>query len=636
MALRKRKALVLVAAVLLAAGAVAIRGGGGTVVHAFDPTNAPEIQDRLLDATADIELGFNSPVARDGPSVGNFQASSNKQCNVTLGSNVKVNQGCLNVSDPRFQGRAQAQNETSIAANPADPNQLVATSNDYRRGDGTCGVAWSNNGGRLWQDSTLPNGFVRGGAYGAAREYFQASGDTSVAWDSKGNVYYDCQEFMRGKPTTNNPDGSSAIYLYRSTGNGGASWSFPGTAVREAGCIGTACNTTPFIDKPLMTVDNHSGSPFQDRIYVTWTEFAADGSAFIYGAHSSDYGRTFSKPVLVSRNSSLCPNNYGLGTTATTGEHSNCNENQFSDPFTGADGNLYVVFNNFNNSLSSASDNHNQVLLVRSTDGGATFSAPVLVSNYYDLPDCATYQNGQDLDRACVPEQGGQQDSVFRATNYASGAVNPTNSTQIVVTLGSYINSTDASTCTPTGVSAQTGLNLFGGVKTSACANKILVSVSNTSGTSFADTDPTTEPTANGPSQNGSDQWWQWSAFTSDGRIVASYYDRSYGSDETTGSMDITVSSSQNGLNQLSFKQKQVTSSSMPLPTEFPNSRGNSQFFGDYTGLAVSNHANPLWMDTRDVDLFDCGTTPPAVCTGTEPNGRQANDEDLFTDQVGV
>lgn len=635
MAVRKRNVLVLSTAVLLAGGAAAIAGGGGTVAHAFDPTQAPEIQDRLLDATADIELGYNSPVSQDGPSVGNYQAASNKQCDVTLGGNVKVNQGCVNVSAPAFQGRSQAQNETSIAANPADPNQLVATSNDYRRGDGTCGVSWSNNGGRLWQDSTLPNGFVSGAAYGAAREYFQGSGDPSVAWDSKGNVYYSCQEFQRGAPTTNNPDTSSSIYLYRSTGNGGASWSFPGSAVRESACLTTGCSA-PFIDKPFMTVDNHAGSPFQDRIYVTWTEFASDHSAFIYGAHSSDYGRTFSKPVLVSGNTSLCPNNYGFGTTATTGQHSNCNENQFSDPFTGADGNLYVAFNNTNNSVSGGGDNHNQILLARSTDGGATFSAPVLVSNYYDLPDCATYQNGQDFGRACVPEQGSQKDSVFRATNYASGAVNPTNSSQIVVTLGSYVNSTDAKTCTPNGVAAHTGDNLFNGVKTSACANKILVSVSNTGGTTFANTDPTTEPTANGSSQNGSDQWWQWTGFTGDGKIVTSYYDRSYGNDETTGNMDITVSASQNGSNQLSFKQKLVTSSSMPLPTEFPNGLGNSQFFGDYTGLAVSNQANPLWMDTRDVDLFDCGTSPPALCTGTEPNGRTANDQDIFTDQVGV
>ena len=53
----------------------------------------------------------------------------------------------------------------------------------------------------------------------------------------------------------------------------------------------------------------------------------------------------------------------------------------------------------------------------------------------------------------------------------------------------------------------------------------------------------------------------------------------------------------------------------------------------------------PLWMDTRDPDLFLCpGTgTPghaPEVCTGTESGGFQAgltaNDEDVFTAGVAI
>ena len=70
-------------------------------------------------------------------------------------------------------------------------------------------------------------------------------------------------------------------------------------------------------DKALMTVDNHVGSPFQDRVYMTWTTFAADGTAYIYEASSSDYGVHFSSPVLVSRDSALCPFTYaafGIGT----------------------------------------------------------------------------------------------------------------------------------------------------------------------------------------------------------------------------------------------------------------------------------------------------------------------------------
>ncbi len=109
----------------------------------------------------------------------------------------------------------------------------------------------------------------------------------------------------------------------------------------------------------------------------------------------------------------------------------------------------------------TGADNRNQILLSKSTDGGQTFSAPVKVSDYYDLPDCDTYQGaGADPGRACVPEKGSSHVSVFRATNYASGAVNPKNSNQVAVTLGSYINqhSNESNGCVPTGF-ASDGIN---------------------------------------------------------------------------------------------------------------------------------------------------------------------------------
>src|SRR5207244_9234468 len=64
-----------------------------------------------------------------------------------------------------------------------------------------------------------------------------------------------------------------------------------------------------------------------DLVYITWTEFAADGSAYIYETHSDDYGETFSPRVLVSADNGMCPVTYGAGT-----DNGDCNENQFSDP----------------------------------------------------------------------------------------------------------------------------------------------------------------------------------------------------------------------------------------------------------------------------------------------------------------
>jgi len=54
-----------------------------------------------------------------------------------------------------------------------------------------------------WADATAPTGFVRGDAVGSRREYFQSSGDTSVAWDTRGKrlpVMPGVQARQRGLP----------------------------------------------------------------------------------------------------------------------------------------------------------------------------------------------------------------------------------------------------------------------------------------------------------------------------------------------------------------------------------------------------------------------------------------------------
>jgi hypothetical protein len=614
------------ASALLLTGAVAHHN----TANAYDPSKMPEIQQRLVDGVMSLDYDMSRNSGNDQFKPNNYFPRGNDTCPVNLSSNIKVNQDCLNLSDPDLQGRAQAQNETTIAVDPFDTNDLIAASNDYRIGDGGCFPSYSLDGGRTWNDTALPYEFTRGDSFGGyARQYWQSCGDPFViGYDTKGNAYFGGLMFNRGIGVSNNPDQGSAVYVWRSTQNSGASWNFPGRPVVETD------NTQglPFNDKPQGTIDNNSASPYANRIYVTWTDFGADGTAYILEAYSSDYGEHFSAPHVVSINSPLCTNTYGLATP-----NGDCNENQFSQPFVAPNGNLYVVYDNYNNPTKSAQDNENQVLLSESVDGGNTFTPPVKVASYYDLPDCATYQNGQDLGRACVPEKGPTSNSIFRAINYPVGAVNPTNPSQVVVTFGSYINrySNEANGCVPAGFSPVTGNNLYTGVKTpGACNNKILESVSNDGGATFTGTttDPRQLPTVNqDPGQVGTDQFWQWMAFTKDGKLAVSYYDRQYGSDETTGYSDVSLSGSGDLAN---FVVERVTSSSMPPPTEF-----SGLFMGDYSGLAVADKAWPLWTDTRDPDLFVCPSSvssSPAVCGASETNGLTANDQDIFTENVSV
>src|SRR4051812_18313677 len=453
---RLRRTIAFLAAGCLVALSLNVVTGSTAAAAPFGYAQLNSIQKRLASGLLTSELGGVQAAARPAAPAGQFK-STTATCTDRFDGNVKVNQNCQNVTDPDLQGRAQAQNETWVAIDPNNANHVISSYNDYRRGDGTCGVSYSQDAGRTWADSTTPNGFTRGTAFGGARQYWQAGGDTSVAWDTRGNAYLSCQVFMRGLVASANPDQSSAFYVFRSTGTDGASWNFPGRPVVEHNDVAGAGDF--LLDKQLLTVDNSRTSRFRDRVYVTWTTFAADGTGYIYESHSADYGETFSAPVLVSSTSELCDNTFGLPTPQGT-----CNENQFSQPFTAPDGTLYVTYANFNNAVT-APENRNQMLLSKSTDGGVTFSPPVRAGYYNELPDCATYQNGADPGRACVPEKGPSFNSIFRAGNYAVGAVDPTSPSRVVITYGSYINrdSNESTGRTPARVGPQRGSPYTGG-----------------------------------------------------------------------------------------------------------------------------------------------------------------------------
>jgi hypothetical protein len=284
-------------------------------------------------------------------------------------------------------------------------------------------------------------------------------------------------------------------------------------------------------------------------------------------------------------------------------------------------------------------DNRAQVLLAKSTDGGNSFSPPVKVADYYDLPDCETYQ-GQDPGVGCVPEKGETANSIFRAANYPSAAVNPRDAREVDVTFGSYINrhsnEGQRNACVPQGYNPDTFQPLYDGVKTrGACNNDILISRSTNGGRSFTggSTDVRNLPAAR-DGDNQADQFWQWAAFDPHGRLAVSFYDRAYGNAEQTGFSDLSLSGTRDGS---SFGTTRVTTASMPPPTQFVGT-----FFGDYSGLSAGDVAHPAWMDTRDPDLFVCRdsagnvTLPPSVCTAGATNAAVANDENIYTEALNI
>jgi hypothetical protein len=104
--------------------------------------------------------------------------------------------------------------------------------------------------------------------------------------------------------------------------------------------------------------------------------------------------------------------------------------------------------------------------------------------------------------------------------------------------------------------------------------------------------------TANG--QARSDQFWPGAAYTPNGALVVSYYDRQYGSDNNTGFSDITVSQSWNAT---TFRHDRATSSSMPPPTQF-----NGTFYGPLRETPPNEHSCTLGTYSR-----------PSIYHGTRP-----------------
>ena len=133
-----------------------------------------------------------------------------------------------------------------------------------------------------------------------------------------------------------------------------------------------------------MGVDNNVGSPHYGRIYVTASRFlnGLQGSyaeSPIWLSSSDDGGVTWTSPKEIFGSNPSC-------TFQSSGPEGECDEDQDSNSVVASDGTLYVYFLNGQNDAEweVPFDFDNQVMVVKSTDGGETFSAPVAAAQLED------------------------------------------------------------------------------------------------------------------------------------------------------------------------------------------------------------------------------------------------------------
>jgi hypothetical protein len=182
-------------------------------------------------------------------------------------------------------------NETSIAINPTNANNILGGANDYQLG--------FNSGGHV-TETVLSRAHVTFDGGTQWSEYpilfhstYQATGDPSVAFDASGHAYYATLGFrFVGLTNAQAPD-----VLVANSGDGGKTWA----SVKVASGSGNFGSVGDSLDKEYIAAWGAGNA------IVTYGDFRLGKSgsfisARIYASVTHDYGAKWSTPHVISGN----------------------------------------------------------------------------------------------------------------------------------------------------------------------------------------------------------------------------------------------------------------------------------------------------------------------------------------------
>jgi hypothetical protein len=451
-------------------------------------------------------------------------------------------------------------NETSIAVNPNDANNIIGSANDYQlfvsQGGHVNWAVYSRvhvtfDGGKSW--TTYPIGF----------HGYTTTGDPAVAFDADGRAYVSTMGWGWSQGLSNTP-GTNADILVSHSSNGGKTWSTPS---RIAKGVGSSASVGVFNDKEYIAAWGHGNA------IVTWSGYnQGQGGAYInfpiYTSVTHDGGKSWSTPREISGSASFC--------NGPTGGHA-CDQDEFSVPVVGKDGKIYVAFTNLRD-FDEASPGYlrDRYLVVRvDPQTGRRVAGPYrvapMIDGYKDYPKNV---NGEAT----------YQDSQFRTWGAGNLTADPTDASHLAAIWSDMRNSPRPANTDP--YQAKTD-------------SDIVVSQSRDGGKTWS------TPKA---IQRPGDQFMPWGAYDAGGRLRIGAFDRSY--DPLNHEYGYTLWT-ETSPGSLSFGSRRLTTVLSqptrddnwflypPVNSSFPHP---TTFMGDYSNIAAKPTGGVVayWTDMRN------------------------------------
>ncbi|HEX9942187.1 MAG TPA: DNRLRE domain-containing protein [Thermoanaerobaculia bacterium] len=285
------------------------------------------------------------------------------------------------------------QGEIQVVVNPNNANQLVAAANTWDAPAGcqqTQAVFYTSDGGATWNYTCSP-GSAAFPSLGSCN--FSVFGsDPALSWDDSNRVFLNYMLICSQFGIINH----YAMVVARST-DGGATWTGHGVVVNS-------WSNNNLEDKNFYDIDKNLASPFYGRHYTCWDR--GNNEKFAY---STNGGASWTEVDLPS--------------SPVGGTDLGC-EIAVED-----NGTVHVVFNSLTCGSSTCSDE--AMVYTRSTNGGVSWSAPVLVHDFnlagFSNLNCPTAQDDRCISTfgaIAVDNSGGACDGTLYAsfTDHASGS----------------------------------------------------------------------------------------------------------------------------------------------------------------------------------------------------------------------